>query len=553
MNSQKFLTDLGLLSAQAGAVVLLILAAQWTFRRQLAPRWRCALWLVLVVRLLVPFSTSSAISIFNLLAVAETKAAAAVGHANVTRVTGPAEQAPGARFAPLASSPADQPSSTLAPSSAGRGEGTSLRPGQTWPRVLLGIWLAGVTVLLVRLLMMSRRFARRLAGASPVTDAQVLSLLTICRARLQIASRLSIVETEAVASPALYGFLRPQLLVPRGFCQRLSRSELQFVLLHELAHLQRRDLPASWLMAVLQIAHWFNPLVWLGFARWRSDRELACDALALEAAGPDQIKPYGETILRLLEGISSPILTPGLAGILEDPSQLRHRIRMIADFRPKSRWSALGFLLVAAVAASSLTDARSQENRAPGQSSDSARAVTESLPHVYRLVASDMVHLSFYREESLNVTQRIDGAGNLSLALVGDIHVAGLSLSEARKAVEDAYRKVGISQDHPVGVSMTIEQYTPRRVSIQGAVKNPGVYELPIETTLSVVTLVMKAGGFTDVGKGTDVRLVHRGRSKAVQVIDVQGIIQGRSPISADDPSLALEPGDIVFVSEKQI
>lgn len=51
------------------------------------------------------------------------------------------------------------------------------------------------------------------------------------------------------------------------------------------AHVKRRDVLQNWFATVLQVIHWFNPLVWLGFARWRADRELACDALALETAG----------------------------------------------------------------------------------------------------------------------------------------------------------------------------------------------------------------------------------------------------------------------------
>ena len=127
-----------------------------------------------------------------------------------------------------------------------------------------------------------------------MTDPTVLSLLAECQKKMGIPGRLRILETKAISTPALYGLLRPRLLLPQ-IAVRLSVQELRFVLLHEFAHLRRRDLPLNWLMVGLQIVHWFNPLVWLGFSRWRADRELACDALALEAAGAEQIKPYGET------------------------------------------------------------------------------------------------------------------------------------------------------------------------------------------------------------------------------------------------------------------
>lgn len=117
------------------------------------------------------------------------------------------------------------------------------------------------------------------------------------------------------------------------------------------------------LAARVQIAHWFNPLLWLGFARMRSDRELACDALALAAADPGEHRAYGQTILKLLERFARPSAMPGLVGILEDKHQMKRRIGMIARFKQPPRWSIGGGLLLAACAALGLTDARS--NKAP--------------------------------------------------------------------------------------------------------------------------------------------------------------------------------------------
>jgi beta-lactamase regulating signal transducer with metallopeptidase domain len=62
-----FLDGIGRTSLQAGVLVLVVLAAQWLFRKQLTPRWRCSLWLLVAARLLLPVSFGTAVSIFNLL------------------------------------------------------------------------------------------------------------------------------------------------------------------------------------------------------------------------------------------------------------------------------------------------------------------------------------------------------------------------------------------------------------------------------------------------------------------------------------------------------
>jgi uncharacterized GH25 family protein/thiol-disulfide isomerase/thioredoxin len=186
----------------------------------------------------------------------------------------------------------------------------------------------------------------------------VFDLLQGCADELRVTSPVQLVESASITSPLLHGFWRPRLVLPVGLREELSWDELRFVLLHELAHVKRRDILQNWLGTILQIVHWFNPLVWLVFARWRADRELACDALALEMAGEEKKQEYGRTILRLLEASRNVLGTPAMVGILEDKSQLRERIAMIAAFSPGKRWSFLAILLLLALGLAGLTDAR---------------------------------------------------------------------------------------------------------------------------------------------------------------------------------------------------
>jgi len=112
------------------------------------------------------------------------------------------------------------------------------------------------------------------------------------------------------------------------------------------------------------------------------------------------------------------------------------------------------------------------------------------------------------------------------------------------------------SESDPAAAS-TPAPVVSRLVSIQGAVRNPGRYELPPGSGYSLVELVVKAGGFTDIAKGSDVRISRapgtKGGSAVIQHIDVQAIINGHSALSPDDESLLLRPGDIVYVPEKLI
>jgi len=382
MNLSAFLTVLGRTSLQAGMLVLVVLLAQWLFRKQLSPRWRCALWLLVVTRLLLPISFSSAASIFNLFPRATPRLAAGSAVPEVKTPQpepSPLENGVKPLVTPVArtqvamedtAAAVEQTTMTpaaipvaVSPQPASRLHRSGSSQPFPWPLVLFASWLAGVALLAAHIIVTSLRMERRFARSPALEDPAVLCVLEECRNRQRVRTPLRLVESADVTSPALYGLFRPCLLLPMGFAKHFSARELRFVFLHELAHLKRRDLWLNWLIALLQILHWFNPLVWFGFARWRADRELACDALALEAAGDGQNREYGQTILRLLENFTHRAAAPGLVGILEDKRQLHRRLSMIATFKPGKRWGLLSVALLASLAIVCLTDAQTTKSK----------------------------------------------------------------------------------------------------------------------------------------------------------------------------------------------
>lgn len=169
---------------------------------------------------------------------------------------------------------------------------------------------------------------------------------------------------------------------------------------------------------------------------------------------------------------------------------------------------------------------------------------------VYRLTVTDRIRVSVFQEEDLAEIARIDSRGNVNLKLVGDLHVAGLTVNEAQDAIATAYRDGRFLRNPQVSIS--IEDYAPREVSIQGQVKVPSRYMLPVESTFSVVELVTKAGGLTDIARGSSVvvtRITPDGK-KVTFTVDVDGIIRGKKGNTED---VMLEPGDIVYVPERII
>lgn len=177
----------------------------------------------------------------------------------------------------------------------------------------------------------------------------------------------------------------------------------------------------------------------------------------------------------------------------------------------------------------------------------------EKKNYIHTLTLADRVRIAVFQEDDLTSLTRIDARGRVNLPLIGEIAIGGLTVIEAQAAIETAYREGRFLRNPQVTVS--VEEYAPREVSIQGQIRNAGRYTLPIESTLTVVELVTKAGGITDIGKGSAVtvtRIMPDG-TKKVFTVDVDSVIRGRKDSKTDDSAMLLQPGDIVYVPERLI
>jgi beta-lactamase regulating signal transducer with metallopeptidase domain len=337
------------ISGEASILILLVLVAQWCCGRRLQPRWRYALWLLVLLRLAVPLTIPSPASLFNVLKM-------------------PASLSLADTFA------APAPTTNPAIRQEEKTPITASSSGWVWVGCL---WGTGALFVAGWGLVNQYRFSRRVMRLRPVTSGPTLDLLEDCKALIGVSVPVTLVETDTVNSPTLFGFVRPRILLPAGLVSNFTPDELRHVFLHELAHIKRLDILTGWVALILQAVHWFNPLVWLAFYRLRADRELACDALALSCARVGERESYGLTIIKLLEGFGQPAWGPNVAGILESKQQMKERITMIAKFHKTDRGLTLAVLLLAGLAAVTLTDAQTQTQQKPAKASapDAAKGV----------------------------------------------------------------------------------------------------------------------------------------------------------------------------------
>jgi len=172
---------------------------------------------------------------------------------------------------------------------------------------------------------------------------------------------------------------------------------------------------------------------------------------------------------------------------------------------------------------------------------------------LYTIAITDRLRVSVFGEDDLSQITRVDAKGMINLPLIGEVKVFGLTLRDAEQAIGTAYRDGRYLRNPQVTIS--VEEYAIREISVQGQVKIPQRVVLPAEATMTVLEAVTKCGGFTDTAKGTEVRVTRIGPDGKVKVVivDVDSLIKGKNKARSEDDSLLLLPGDIIYVPERLI
>ncbi|MBN2132797.1 MAG: M56 family metallopeptidase [Sedimentisphaerales bacterium] len=360
-------------TCQASVLVLLILLIRMVAGRWLGVRGRYCLWLILVVRMAMPWAPASGLSLYNLLPLSTLLGREA-------RVT-PVDHAARAVLPPRAGGQRDAgvlPVAATTPADPLESPRRSARVSATW--AIPFVWLAGVCGLAGWIVVNGIRLCRIVRRGRIVQDRWVLNVLEECKDLMGVGTALDVVVTDKVGCPALCGLLRPRMLMPKGLLAERDRNEIRHIFLHELAHMKRYDLLTGHIVSLLHVLHWFNPVIALGFRQMRLDRELACDGLALSTLHRDETRAYGHTIVRHMERLLTSrrrTLVPALCG---DRNQIKQRIAMIASFqRAAYRRSRFALVLLAVLALIGLTNGRAVDRLADSTPSPPATVAGETV------------------------------------------------------------------------------------------------------------------------------------------------------------------------------
>lgn len=266
------------------------------------------LWAVVFFRMLCPVSFTSPVSLIP------------QAVSNGTAAQWVLFSAPGdsARQEITPSSPAPSQETALTPSA----EAPAIRPEASpaaeptpprWPVAVFSVWAAGTA---------------GMAGWAAVSYGRL-------RHRVREAIRVDsmVYQSDQINSPFVLGFVRPRIYLPLG----LDEPDRQYVLLHEQAHISRRDYLTKPLFYLALCIHWFNPILWTAYRLFCLDVETACDQAVTHTLGQQDTAGYAAALLHLGREAGLPKAIPVAFG----EEDAKDRIESVLSYKRPVFWVVL--------------------------------------------------------------------------------------------------------------------------------------------------------------------------------------------------------------------
>lgn len=306
--SSSFLGLLWTISLQTA----ILAAAVWLIARRSAKApasWRYMLWLVVLIKFLVPPIFLPYLS-------------------SQVPVVKTSIEAPVAAPTPVTSNPLTEklaPAAVAGAYAQPEPKSKPILPALPIAAMITIVWLSGAALFGARFAIRYRLQSRLVAAAIPASD-DLVALLAECAERLGMRRVPALNLSEKASGPMVVGLFRPRILLPTAVADSCGRSDVTSILLHELAHVKRWDLAGVWLEELVKTLFYFHPAVHLTVREVRKEREIACDELALATA---PAKEYAAGYLSALRLGNSDVSVPVALAMAEPFEVETRRLKMM--------------------------------------------------------------------------------------------------------------------------------------------------------------------------------------------------------------------------------
>lgn len=323
-------------------IVLMILIIKGMFKNILSPAFHYYIWSILIIKLIMPFGPQTPLS------------SASNIHKNLFEQSTLKKEAQVSSYLQIKNT-----ESTASIINFHSSHNSSIKSAANKPlknrfnieAALCCIWILGTLILTIKLLIEYKILKNIIRYSTKSTNEHLNTILQNCINNMNIRSNIEISYSGEIGSPSLCGLLKPRILIPVNAANDVSHEEFKCIVMHELCHLKNKDIFINWIISLLSIIYWFNPILLYGFHKIRQDCEFHCDNQVISYLAEDENIQYGNALIRVLElGIKNRRVI-GTAPMIMNNSEIKRRIIMISRLKKVNKKSILLGCFIAAAAA----------------------------------------------------------------------------------------------------------------------------------------------------------------------------------------------------------
>lgn len=317
-----FFTTFLSMSFSGTCLILLLFLGKRLWRNRVSRQWQYYIWLVVVLRLLLPLGAEVPVM---------SRPIQSIKHTDVQAFS-PAQTEKGD-----AASENMTKSVNLEESLESEWEVTAvLRRFIAFLAEYGGLlWLIMAVAMLLRKITVYQSFLEYVkAGAEPVSDLALLDKLSIAAKEAGVTKPVELCVNPLVASPLVIGLFHPVIVLPGT---ELSEEAFRYIALHELTHCRRWDVLYKWLVQIAVCLHWFNPLVYLMSREITAACEFSCDEAVLKKVGYDSAQAYGKTLLDAMAAVGKYKESLCAVTLSENKRILKERLEAVMSLKKKSK------------------------------------------------------------------------------------------------------------------------------------------------------------------------------------------------------------------------
>lgn len=270
-------------------------------------------------------------------------------------------------------------------------------------QILMFVWISGIVLFLVYFAWKHIRFLAAIRRwKEEVKEKYILEIYQELTAEMYISNIPKLVHCSCVQTPMMLGFFKPILILP---CFDYAKEDLQFLLKHELAHYQRKDIWYKLLIFLVTAIYWFHPAVHWMAQEISAQCEISCDEEVVRNQEKAERKRYGNLILSMIES-QTKMNTVFTTNFQNHKSQVKDRILCIMNEKKKRKGIFLTCMMLVTILATGITfqiiqpkvSAKKEETAQNQQESQKQETAKENSYQV--VYSSKKKYVKIYRDKN---------------------------------------------------------------------------------------------------------------------------------------------------------